>query len=431
MERYDFIIIGAGVAGSSATAHLASKGYAVLLIDRCDFPRDRLSTHFMWPRGVSYLNRLGVMDYIVARTPTFREMHLSVENIEMTGAVPLEHLKSRFERLHGNAYSLTDLYCGPRRYFLDDVLLKKAESAGAEIRQHTAFHSIIEENGRVAGINAITADGTLFSARARLVIGADGKKSEFAAAVNSSVISHQEESTYAWFGYYSVINCNGLRIKNRGRMGTALFPTSDGTHMVLTYGPGAWWKDFSSGPEQNFLQTIKFCDEALSVMMPQARREQPFKGCNKMVAFKRVNTGPGWVLIGDAASFKDQITAMGMTHALRDAELLSDCLSNDMNDNPSLDAALSALFEARETDYNSYYDFVCQTAKLEPKTTVQLAQIRHVADCRRRTNNFIAQFGDTLPFGQPLEDEAQVLDSALLHFSATLNVKGYDVPLFG
>ncbi|WP_455821277.1 NAD(P)/FAD-dependent oxidoreductase [Pseudomonas cerasi] len=431
MERYDFIIIGASVAGSSVAIHLASKGNTVLLIDRCNFPRDRLSTHFMWPRGVSYLNRLGVMDAIAAKTPTFREMHISVENIDMTGAVPLEHVKSRFELLHNDAAGVTDLYCGPRRYFLDEVLLNKAASAGAEIRQGVGFYSVIEENGRVAGINAMTADGRLFSAKARLVIGADGKKSEFADAVNSAVLSHQEESTYAWFGYYSGISCDGLRIKNRGRMGTALFPTSDGTHMVLTYGPGSWWKDFSTSPEKNFLHTIKFCDEALHDMMPSARREQPFKGCNKMVAFKRVNIGPGWVLIGDAASFKDQVTAMGMTHALRDAELLSDCLNRAMDKNRSLDAALTAFHDAREDDYNSYYDFVCQTSKLILKTADELAQVRHVASCQRRTNNFIAQFGDTLPFGQPTAGEILMQDPACFFDDAPLNGKGYDLPLFG
>ena len=40
----------------------------------------------------------------------------------------------------------------------------------------------------------------------------------------------------------------------------------------------------------------------------------------------RASVGPGWALIGDAAYFKDPITAHGITDALRDAELLVDAV---------------------------------------------------------------------------------------------------------
>ena len=37
----------------------------------------------------------------------------------------------------------------------------------------------------------------------------------------------------------------------------------------------------------------------------------------------RASAGPGWALVGDAAYFKDPITAHCITYALRDAELLA------------------------------------------------------------------------------------------------------------
>ena len=40
----------------------------------------------------------------------------------------------------------------------------------------------------------------------------------------------------------------------------------------------------------------------------------------------RAAAGPGWALVGDAAYFKDPITAHGITDALRDAELLADAV---------------------------------------------------------------------------------------------------------
>lgn len=39
--------------------------------------------------------------------------------------------------------------------------------------------------------------------------------------------------------------------------------------------------------------------------------------------FLRRPHGPGWALVGDAAYFKDPLTAHGITDAFRDAELLA------------------------------------------------------------------------------------------------------------
>ena len=48
-----------------------------------------------------------------------------------------------------------------------------------------------------------------------------------------------------------------------------------------------------------------------------------FRGYAGSSGFLRQCWGPGWALVGDAAYFKDPITAHGITDALRDAELLA------------------------------------------------------------------------------------------------------------
>src|SRR5262249_22937244 len=49
----------------------------------------------------------------------------------------------------------------------------------------------------------------------------------------------------------------------------------------------------------------------------------PFAG---LPGFIRQSWGRGWALVGDAACFKDPLTAHGMTDALRDAELLANAV---------------------------------------------------------------------------------------------------------
>jgi flavin-dependent dehydrogenase len=60
------------------------------------------------------------------------------------------------------------------------------------------------------------------------------------------------------------------------------------------------------------------------------------------VGFLRRSFGPGWALVGDAAYFKDPITAHGITDALRDAELLARAVAE------ASDAALAAYQDTRD-----------------------------------------------------------------------------------
>jgi flavin-dependent dehydrogenase len=48
-----------------------------------------------------------------------------------------------------------------------------------------------------------------------------------------------------------------------------------------------------------------------------------------MPHFRRESCGPGWALVGDAASHNDPITALGTCDALRDAQLLAHAAGRD------------------------------------------------------------------------------------------------------
>ncbi|WP_306715257.1 NAD(P)/FAD-dependent oxidoreductase [Burkholderia dolosa] len=397
MEQFDVVVVGASVSGAPTAMHLARHGHKVLLIDRKQFPRDTLSTHFIWPRGVSYLKRWGIAEPILSRTPKFAHMEVTIEGVRMSGSIPLADIEQRFRKVHGDANGATNVYCGPRRLLLDHELIRAAAAAGADVRERTTFTRPIVENGEVTGIHAVTEQGTPIQASARLVIGADGRFSQFAKAVGAETTDYRSNSTFAYFGYFSGIDKDELTICNRGRLGTAIFPTSDGTHMVLTYGPSSWWDEFRRDPEENFLKTYEFCDPDTAEKVRSGTREEPFKACGTMPAFQRQNVGRGWALIGDAGSFKDQVTAMGITHAFRDAELISWHVDRGLRGEVPLDQALAAYRAARHDDYASYFNFVCQTAELKVRTVRDLEALREISRDPTKTDRFLAQFGDTYP----------------------------------
>ena len=65
-ERYDAIVIGARCGGSPTAMLLARNGYRVLLVDKATFPSDTMSTHLVHPPAVAALARWGILDQLEA-----------------------------------------------------------------------------------------------------------------------------------------------------------------------------------------------------------------------------------------------------------------------------------------------------------------------------------------------------------------------------
>src|SRR5689334_5310749 len=99
MESVDIVVIGGSVSGAPTAMLLARAGCKVVLIEKKLFPRDTLSTHFLWARGVSYLNRWGLAKSVLDKTPHFSGLEINIEGISLKGSIPLSDLEDRFQHL--------------------------------------------------------------------------------------------------------------------------------------------------------------------------------------------------------------------------------------------------------------------------------------------------------------------------------------------
>jgi len=430
MESFDVVVIGGSTAGAPTAMLLARRGHKVLLIDKREFPRDTLSTHFIWARGVSYLNRWGLAKTVLDQTPGFRDLQLNVEGICLNGSVPLRDLEDRFQELHGNAEGVTDICCGPRRYLLDQILLNAAKDAGVEVREGVTFTHPIMKADAVVGIHAVSQKGPEIHAKAKVVIAADGRFSRFARMIGAKTRVRRELSTFAYWGYFQGAKNVTQAIHKRGRLGTAVFPTSDGTHMALAYGPRAWWDDFRRDPEENYFKLFDFCSAEVGAALRAAKRDQPFKACGSMPAFQREIVGPGWVLIGDAGGFHDQVTAMGQTHAFRDAELVAQFIQKGLSGEMTLAQALTAYERARAADYDAYFEFSCRMAEMNAYSTPEIGYFYSIRTDQSQVNQLISQLGDTLPFTQGTQFSGAPdagLPAVLGAFESRLGGYGYNI----
>jgi len=96
------------------------------------------------------------------------------------------------------------------------------------------------------------------------------------------------------------------------------------------------------------------------------RREERLYGTADVPNFQRKPYGPGWALVGDARCHKDPMLALGICHALHDAELLAEVASAGLSGQRPLDDALTAYEVRRNAATLPDYHEKLQAARLEP-----------------------------------------------------------------
>jgi len=341
VERYDAIVVGARVAGASTAMLLARRGLRVLVLDRAPAAgTDTLSTHALMRAGVLQLSRWGLLDRLEAvDTPPVRKVTFHYgDEVEVVDLKPKPNVPSLF---------------GPRRTVLDPLLVDAAEEAGAEVRFGAAVESLLWRDGRVAGVTATLRDGGELVAHAPLVIGADGVRSRVAAAVRAPYTWRGTGASAFLYGYWPDAarhdggGQDGYEWFYRPNASAGLIPTNGGQVCFWVGTPsGRFLAEMRGNVERAFELLAAEAAPEIEERFPIQRRAGRLHGFAGLRGFLRQANGPGWALVGDAGSFRDPLSAHGITDALRDAELLADAAAAALGGGG--DAALAVYAEERD-----------------------------------------------------------------------------------
>lgn len=165
---FDVIVVGGGPAGSSAAWRAATSGARVLLLDKAEFPRDKPCGDGLTPRAVASIGALGLENELKAFN--------RVDRLRVNGAgrtLTFDWPESNSFPDHGYVVARTDL---------DELMLRHAQAAGAEVREGMSVTGPVVQNGVVRGVLA-KRNGAIEDLRAPVVIAADGASSRVARAV--------------------------------------------------------------------------------------------------------------------------------------------------------------------------------------------------------------------------------------------------------
>ena len=347
--EYEAIVVGARCAGASTAMLLARHGHRVLLVDRAHFPSEVPQGHFVHRSGPPRLASWGLLDQVVASgcppvttiTSHFGDFPLVASNLQLDGV----------------AWGY-----GPRRRVLDKILVDAACQAGAELEEGLAVDGLLTQDDRVTGIR--TASGRRITAQ--LTIGADGKHSRVAQEVHAAEYEAVPTLACWYFTYFRDVPEPGFEMHLMPRR-RAIFahPTNDQLMAVFVGWPIEEFACVRGDLEDSFMAALDLAP-GLGERLRAGQRVERFFGTGDMPNFFRQAAGPGWALVGDAGCHKDPFLALGISDALRDAELLADAAHRGLaNEAPMHDALRQYELQRNAAGLAEYRDNI-QAARFLP-----------------------------------------------------------------
>ncbi|WP_018023245.1 geranylgeranyl reductase family protein [Corynebacterium ulceribovis] len=315
---FDVIVVGAGPAGSAAAFHAATVGFATLLVDKQDFPRDKTCGDGLTPRAIRELAAMGLRRTdLPGHPPQSQGLKLS----GFGGAITAPWPRGRFPS-EGTA--------SPRTAF-DDTVRQTAITAGATFR--------------VADIAEVTADDegvtvhfrSAAPIRCRWLLVADGVRSPigktlgrtwhrdhvYGTAARSYCTSPHADAPWIYsrlelhddtgtplpgYGWIFPLG-DGLVNLGAGTLSTADAPAKVNTKQLLHH----YWAQVKDEWELGEPQQVA------SALLPMG-------GAVSNVAGRR------WALIGDAAALVNPLNGEGIDYGMASGRLVVELISAGSND---------------------------------------------------------------------------------------------------
>ena len=166
---FDVIIVGGGLAGLTSAIHLSTRKKRVLLIEKNEYPKHKVCGEYISNEVLPYLNSLGI-NPINEGAKQITKVHISTTKSNLIkGELPLGGF-------------------GMSRYFLDNLLVKKARLNGVQILKDTVDSIHFKKDS----FTITTKSSGVF--QSKITIGAFGKRSSLDQKMKRKFI--QKKSPY-------------------------------------------------------------------------------------------------------------------------------------------------------------------------------------------------------------------------------------------
>jgi menaquinone-9 beta-reductase len=353
----DVVVVGAGPGGSTAAFHLAQAGLDVLLLEKSQFPREKVCGDGLTPRAVKQLVAMGVD--LSADNGWIRNHGLRIIGGGMRLEMPWPDLASF------PSYGLVR----PRQDF-DEVLARTAQKAGARLHENTTVTGpVVDDSGRVVGVTASSRESDAeLTFRAPVTIVADGNSSRFSLSLGWGrrpdrpmgvayrryfrSPRHDDDWLESWLELWD------------GRPGTSnllpgygwLFGVGDGTVNI-----GVGLLNTSTAFQQvDYKDLLRRWVGNLPEEwgLQEANRTAPIRGAALPMGFNRKpHYADGLLLVGDAGGMVNPFNGEGIAYAMESGQLAAEIITQALGRRgvAAVERALGAYPRALEDRYGGYF----------------------------------------------------------------------------
>jgi 2-polyprenyl-6-methoxyphenol hydroxylase-like FAD-dependent oxidoreductase len=330
-------IAGGGPAGMTLGLLLARAGVAVLVLEKhADFLRD-FRGDTIHPSTLEVMYELGLLEEFL------KQPHQEVRTLgaqigdDLLRVADFSHLPTRCRFIA----------LMPQWDFLNFIAGQAKRHPAFQLRMEADVSALIEEGGRVTGVQAETAEGGL-TVRANLVVGADGRHSTLRAKAGLETLDLGAPMDVLW-----------MRLSRRATDPEQTLGRIDAGRILVMLNRGDYWQCAFVIPKGGFERVHRagltsFREEIVRLAPHLRDRVGELGDWSDIklltVAVDRLRDWhrPGLLCIGDAAHAMSPIGGVGINLAIQDAVAAANILAPPLLRGEISDEDLQAVQRRRE-----------------------------------------------------------------------------------
>lgn len=317
MSGYDAIIIGGGPAGSSAAISLSQRGARVLLLEEKRMPRGKLCGEFITPECFPTLERLGVMERMLAAGAR----KISRVSLIVAGG----------RSVHANLSGMSDdaqWAMSLSRARFDQILFDRAREAGAVCLEGVAVSGCSSHESGPRRVHALSLkDGARVSFEARAIIDASGRNSRLMVGKRERIAGRRGSRLYALKAHFNGVQGIDDQVElyffPQGYGGLSL--VEDGLVNLCFIVTERALKDAGGDPSKVAERTL-MNNCVANDRLRGATAEGKWHSAGPLTFGRRRLARDGVIAIGDAAGMIDPFTGTGIQIALRTGEMAAEAI---------------------------------------------------------------------------------------------------------
>jgi menaquinone-9 beta-reductase len=359
VDEADVVVVGAGPGGSAAAYHMARHGLRVLVLEKSEFPREKVCGDGLTPRAVRQLVRMGVDTSPKAGWQHHRGLRVIGGGVRMELDWP--------ELASFPNYGLVRT-----RFDFDDLLAKRATEAGAILRTRVnVVGPVLDNDDRVIGVRAEQGPGKEpVEFRAPLTVAADGVSGRLPLALGLAKREDRPIGVAVRRYYHSPARANDEYLESW----LELYNRVDGEEKLL---PGYGWifglgdgrvnvglgvlnssAAFGKTNYRHMLAGWLANTPAEWGMREEANADGAILGAALPMGFNRVpHYTRGLMLVGDSGGMVNPFNGEGIAYAMESGELAAEIALQALARpaGPERERALRAYPTELKMRYGGYY----------------------------------------------------------------------------